>query len=403
MRHRMRRRMQTAGFQRMRSSTRQRFKWFKGISLHPYNTRLKNHQVVPWSETQESKQAEREEVAPCRCLVFAACIELPINPIKVRGCLSGEIVEYEDLLKELERYQDNGMFEKHDELVQEKIEKIRHYGGGEAPTMVWLLTIEQSATYSYQGNCEQARDQLGSVIYSDLKVEYSKVIKARALCLRAANTRRSEEYRKSKTGQCCISDLKDSIQLLYFYKSPEDFAEVYQTYGCVLMDEMSQVSLDERNVVREKAEEAMDCFRKAIDFSKEAGRERVQMKRQSYCHIKLAMIHLQLNEIKEAETHLDIVQSKFGDTLPESTRMLLLKAQSDVFVHKGQYRLALDKAVKALEIADRLGFKTELKTLQDKVNCCQKKVDTHDQILSGEFVVIKAGLFRNWSNANPGM
>ena len=83
----------------MRSSTRQRLKWFiKGIRLHP-NARLKNHQVEPWSETQESKQAEREEVAPCHCLAFAACIELPIKRIKVRGCLSGEIVEYEDVPK----------------------------------------------------------------------------------------------------------------------------------------------------------------------------------------------------------------------------------------------------------------------------------------------------------------
>ena len=366
--------------------------------MHPYNTRLKNHQVVPWSETQESKQAEREEVAPCRCLVFAACIELPINPIKVRGCLSGEIVEYEDLLKELERYQDNGMFEKHDELVQEK---IRHYEEREALTMVWVLKIEQSATYSYQGNWKQARKQLVSVIYSDLMVEYSDVIKARALYLLVAHMRRKEEYRKSKTGLWCLLNyLEDSIHRLHYYNSPEDLAELYQTYGCVLMDDMSQVSLDERNVVRNKA---MDFFRRAIDFSKQDGRERVQMKRQSYVHLKLAMIHLQLNEIKEAETHLGIVQSNFGDTLPESTKMLLLKAQSDLFGHKGQYRLAKDEAEKAHEIAESLGFKTELNTLHDKINCYQKKLDTRDQILSGEFVVIKAGLFRNWSNANPGM
>ena len=176
----------------MWSSTRQRFKWFfKGIRLHPYNTRLKNHQVEPWSETQESKQAEREEVAPCHCLAFAACIELPMNRIKVRGCLSGEIVEYEDLLKELEMYQDNGMFEEHDELVKEK---IRHYEEREARSMVWVLKIEQSATYSYQDNWEQAREQLVSVIYSDLMVEYSDVIKARALYLLVAHMRRKEEY-----------------------------------------------------------------------------------------------------------------------------------------------------------------------------------------------------------------
>ena len=83
--------------------------------------------------------------------------------------------------------------------------------------------------------------------------------------------------------------------------------------------------------------------------------------------------------------------------------MLLLKTQSDLFGHKGQYHLALDKAVEALQIAKRHGFKTELNILQDKIDCYQKKLDTHDQILSGEFVVIKAGLFRNWINANPGM
>ena len=66
-------------------------------------------------------------------------------------------------LKELEMYQDNGMFKEHDELVKEK---IRHYEEREAPTMVWVLKIEQSATYSYQDNWEQAWEQLVSVINS---------------------------------------------------------------------------------------------------------------------------------------------------------------------------------------------------------------------------------------------
>ena len=347
--------------------------------LHPYNT-----------ESIGSKHAEREEVvAPC----LAARIELPINRIEVQGCLSGRIGEFENLLKELEMCQDNGMFKEHDQLVTEK---IRYYEGRKNFTMVWVLKIEKSATYSYQNKWKQARKQLVSVIYSDLMVEYSNLIKARALYLLVAHMRRKKKYRKSKTGlSCLLNYLDESKQLLHGYNSPEDWAELYQTYGCVRMDYASQLPLDKRKVEEEKA---MDCFRRAIYFSKQDDRERVQMKRQSYVHLKLAMKHLgccsafplaqenhlPLNDIKEAEKHLDIVQSNFGDTIPTATTMLLLKAQSYLFYCQGKHQLARDKAVDAHECALRHGFNTELNILKERKDFHQKELETHNQILSGK-------------------
>jgi len=333
----------------------------------------------------------------------------------VGGCLSGAISEYENLLRVLEICQDRGMIEPHDQLITVN---IPYYEGREDFGMVSVLKIEQSATYSYRGNWIQARKQLVSVIYSDIKDQCSKVIKARALYLLVAAMRRNEEYRKSRTDLSYMFYLlEDSKRLLYGFNSPEDWAELYQTYGCVWMDYMSQLPLDQRNVAREKA---IDCFGKAIDFSEQDPRERVQMKRQSYCHLKLAKIHLgccstsalakeshlPLNDyhIKQAESHLDFVQFKFGDTLPTATRMLLWKTQSDLFFHKGQYDLAINKAKEALKLAVAHGFNTELNTLQEKIDCYQKNLRAHDpEIYSGEFVVIRARLFRNLVNANLGI
>jgi len=391
--------MLTAGFERRRSYIRQRC---RGSCWHPYNTRLRDRQVEPWNETQESKRAEREDVP-----VF-----FPINLIKVHGCLSGEIRDAERCLKKLEFYQDNGLFKEHDRLVKEA---IHHYKKREDSSMVWVLRIEESATNSYQNNWEQARKQLVSVIHSDLRVECWKVIKARALYLLVAHMRRKEEYRKSKTGLSCLLDcLKDSMHLLHCYNSPEDWAELYQTYGCVWMDYMSQLPLDQSNVERENA---MDCFRRAIYFSKQDPRERVQMKRQSYVHLKLAMIHLGCcstfplaqgnhipqNDIKEAKRHLDFIQSKFGDTIPRATRMLHSKTQSDLFYLQRKYQRAKDKAVDAYKCAKRYGFNTEVNILKEKKDYYQKKLETYYQILPGklDFVIIRAGLFGNWVNSNP--
>ena len=366
-----------------------------------------NRQVEQWNERQASKQAEREEVAPCDCLdslEFAAGIEPPISRIDVQWFPSEEYdpVECEDLLGKLEKYQDNGMFKEHDELVTEK---IRYYEERGAFTMVWILKIEECTTYSYKGNWEEARKKLASVTLSNISVEYSDVIKARAMYLLVAHMRRNKEYRTLKPMLLyLIYCLEVCEQLLHNYNSPEDWAEFYQTFGCVRMDYMSQLPLDtlERNVELEKA---IDCFRKAIYFSQKDPRQRVQMKRQSYAHLQLAKLHLirndyHMHDIEQAERHLDIVQFKFGDTLPTATRMLLYKTQSVLLWQKGQHHPAIVKAMKAFKLAVNGGFATELNTLQEQKDCYQKKLD---QMLSGEFVVIRARLFRNWVNANLGI
>lgn len=342
-------------------------------------------QAEPLNETRESKQAEREEVvAVCNCLT--AHIELPINRIKVRGCLSGKISEFEKLLKTLESYQDNGMFKKHDRLVNWA---IHHYEERKNFTMVLTLKIEKSATYSYQDNWNHAKKLLNSVINCDPLPEYSDIVKARAYYLLVAHMRRKEEYRKSKT-DLLFKFLERSKCLLHNYDSPEDWAELYQTNGCVWMDYMSQLPIDKRNVEEEKA---MDCFRRAIYYSKQDDRERVQMKRQSYVHLKFAMMHLHcstialaqenlctLNDIKVAEKHLDIIQSKFGDTIPKATRMLLSKTQSDLFYCQGQYQQAKDKAEDAHEHALHHQFNTELNTLKERKDFYLKKLETRGRI-----------------------
>ena len=75
--------------------------------------------------------------------------------------------------------------------------------------------------------------------------------------------RRKERYRKSKTNQL-LKLLKRSEYLLRNYDLPEDWAELYLSYGCVWMDYMSNLPLDKRKVVREIV---MECFRTAIYYS----------------------------------------------------------------------------------------------------------------------------------------
>ena len=337
--------------------------------------RLMNGQVEPSNAAQESKQAEREEVV-AGCL--AACIELPINRIKVQGCLSGKIREFEKLLETIESYQDNGEFKKHDVLVDLAIHR---YEERKNFTMVLVLKIEKSATHSYQGRWNRANKLLVSVIKSHLPTEYSDIIKARAYYLLVANLRRKEKYRKSKT-DVLLKFLDRSKYLLDAYHSPEDWSELYQTNGCVWMD-----SIDKGDV---EGEEAMDCFRKAIYYSQQDDRVRVQMKRQSYVHLQIATIHLRcsstsalaqenvctLDDINEAEKHLNIIQSEFGTTIPTATRMLFSKTQSVLFYRQGKYQKAKDNAKDARESALRYQFNTELNTLEEREDFCQKKLET---------------------------
>jgi len=317
-----------------------------------------DRQGEPLNETQESKQAEREEVV-------AAWIERPINRIRVQRCLSGKNLQFEKLLEALEVYQDKGMYEQYDRLVKAIIQLHEKRGD-----FIKALVLKiKSATYLYRYDWKHAKRLLASVITSDLPVEYSDVIKARAYCSLAlvARIRRKEKY---KTNQL-LEYLERSEHLLRFYDLPEDWAVLYLTYGCVWMDYMymSNLPLDRRDVVREKA---MDYFRRAIYYSEQDHRARVKMKIQIQAHFKVAMIHLgycstfasaqenhiPLKDIKEAENHLDIILFKFGNTIPMAARFLFMKTQSDLFYHKGQYQPAKDKAEDALECASRLGFNT---------------------------------------------
>jgi len=154
------------------------------------------------------------------------------------------------------------------------------------------------------------------------------------------------------------------------------------------MDYMSQLPPDRRNVEQENA---MDCFRRTIDYSRQDHRERVQMKRQSYAHLKLAAIHLDCRSmcplaqenyfpLMEAEKHLCIIRLKFGDTIPMATRMLFSKTQSDLLYHQGQCEPAKVMAEDAFRCASSLGYKTEVNACKKKKDFYQKKPETCVQI-----------------------
>ena len=128
-----------------------------------------DRQGEPLNETQESKQAEREEVV-------ATWIERPINRITMQRCLSGKNIIFEKFLELVEVYQDNGMFEKHDCSVRMAIHSYEEKGD-----FIKVLVLKiKSATYLYRYDWKRAKRLLVWVIKSDLPVEHLDVIKARA-------------------------------------------------------------------------------------------------------------------------------------------------------------------------------------------------------------------------------
>ena len=188
-------------------------------------------------------------------------------PIKVEGDLSGKHGLCERLLEKLEVYQDNGHFDEHDSLVTRA---IHFYEGEKNADMLLVLEIEQAAPLSYKGQWKLAEEKLISVTKSDLKsrAPYPDIITARAYYLLAAHMRRNKEYRNSNF-PLLLEYLQSSECLLQNYGSPEDLSELYQTYGALWLDRMSQITNAERNARARNAarEKSKYYFTKAIYFS----------------------------------------------------------------------------------------------------------------------------------------
>jgi len=340
-------------------------------------------QVQPLSETKEREHTNVGEKSIAR-------VELPMALIKVQSDFSGKHREGERLLETLELCQDNGMFAEHKRLA---MEKIHHYENKKKADMVLVLKIEQAVALSYENKSKSAKKMLISVTKSDVNGQalYGDVISARAFYVLAAHMRREEKYRKFKL-TLLFEYLRRSEHLLQQYDSPEDWADLYYTYGCLWLDYMTLIPDDTRNArARYITRDNARCsFEKALSFSLQDHRSRVRIKRERYAHIKLAAILLDCCssaariqektippcDIKQAEEHLDIVHFKLGDSLPISTWIQLLKTRSDQFYRQGSYNLAKETVEEAFKLAFLHKFDTELNTLRGMMEFFEKKLQS---------------------------
>ena len=341
-------------------------------------------QVQPLSETKERERIDVGETS-------IAHVELPIPSIKVQGDFSGKHREGERLLQTLELCQDNGMFVEHKRLA---MEKIHYYEDTKNADMVLVLKIEQAVALSYENKSKSAKKMLISVTESDLNGQalYGDVISARAFYVLAAHMRKEEKHRKLKL-TLLFDYLRRSEHLLQQYDSPEDWADLYYTYGCLWLDYMTLIPDDTRNArARDATRDNARCsFEKALFFSQQDHRLRVRIKRERYAHIKLAAILLDCCstaariqektippcDIKQAEEHLDIVRFKLGGGLPISTWIQLLKTRSDQFYRQGSYNLAKETVEEAFKFASLHKFDTELNTLRGMMELFEKKLHSH--------------------------
>lgn len=182
--------------------------------------------------------------------MVADCVEWPMEPIQVQGDLSGKPNLSELFLERLEFLQDNGKFDEHDSLIT----KAKHYyEERQNADMLLLLEIEQAAPLSYKGHSKLATKRLKSVIKSYLKSQtlHPDVITGKAYFLLAADMRRDKNRRNLKFSRI-LECLRVSECLLINYDTPENLSELYQTYGSVWQDRMSQIPNDERNALARK-------------------------------------------------------------------------------------------------------------------------------------------------------
>lgn len=365
-------------------------------------------QVQPLSEAKERGHTDAGETS-------IALVELPIASIKVQGDFTGKHSEGERLLKTLELCQDNGMFDQHKRLVTEK---IHHYEDTKNADMVLVLKIEQAVALSYENKSKSAKKMLISVTESDLNGQalYGDVISARAFYVLAAHMRREEKHRKLKLTRL-FEYLRRSEHLLQQYDSPEDWADLYYTYGCLWLDYMTLIPDDARNARARYAtrDNARCCFEKALFFSQQDHRLRVRIKRERYAHIKLATILLDCCstaariqektippcDIKQAEEHLNIVQFKLGDGLPVSTWIQLLKTRSDQFYRQGSYNLAKETVEEAFQLASFHKFDTELNSLRGMMEFFEMKFHSH-LVFTEEFEPSSSEAAYSASGSNSG-
>ena len=190
--------------------------------------------------------------------------------------------------------------------------------------------------------------------------------------------------------------LQRSEFLLQNHDSPEDWAELYYNYGSVWLKYMSIIPDDQRNAqARETArDKAKYYYEQAVSFCQRDKRPRVQIKKQTYCHLKLAALLLDCSstaartqekeiapsDIKEAKEHLDFVQHRLGESVPRGTQVQLLKTRSDQFYRQRLYQLAKETAEEAFQLASSNRFNTELDTLQERIQFLDVKLEVAKEV-----------------------
>ena len=311
--------------------------------------------------------------------------------IKKQGYLKGP--QCERILEKLEILQDNGQFNEHEHLVTSMLQRCAN---GNELDMELALKIERGVAFSYRKESKESKSMFTSVIQleqtQNCDVTNLGILTARAYFSLVADY----TNRKSVTLSPLFELLQRSEFLLQNHDSPDDWAELCYNYGCVWLKYMSIIPDDLRNAqarwtARDKAKY---YYEQAVSFCQRDKRPRVQIKKQTYCHLGLAALLLDCSstaartqekeiapsDIKEAKEHLDFVQYRLGESIPTGTQVQLLKTRSDQFYRQRLYQLAKETAEEAFQLASSNRFNTELVTLQERIQFLDVKLEVTKEV-----------------------
>ena len=327
------------------------------------------HQLNYFHDAENSKLAMLDEIV--------VDVEPVIPLIKTQGYLKGS--QCERIMEHLEHLQDNGQFEQHDRLVATF---LKDSSCKENTDMELALKIERGVAFSYQKEFKQSKRLFISVINTDT---VSKLINPNILLARAYyRLVQNHRYRKNMKLSVLFHCLEKSEFLLQNHQSPGDWSEVYYNYGSLWLAYMSTIPDDERHAQarNDARRRARYYFEKTIECCKKDHRLRVQIKQQIYGHLRVAALLLDCTstvarirkkvippqDMEDAIKHLDILERQLGSNIPRGTRVQILKTRSDQYYRQGLHQLAKETAEDALRIASRLGFNTELDSLQERID-----------------------------------
>ena len=323
--------------------------------------------------------------------IVSFSIEKPMPLIEKQGYLKKPLCER--ILRRLEILQDNGHFNEHEHLVTSLLQLCCD---GNDPDMELALKIERGVAFAYQKESRKSKSMFTFVIQTERTQNWDvtnrSILTARAYFSLVAYYRNTKSVKLSPL----FEFLRRSEFLLQNHDSPEDWAELYCIYGSVWLKYMSIIPDDLRNAqARETArDKAKYYYEQAVSFCQRDKRPRVQIKKQTYCHLGLAALLLDCSstaartqekeiapsDIKEAKGHLDFVQYRLGKSIPTGTQVQLLKTRSDQFYRQRLYQLAKETAEEAFQLASSNRFNTELDTLQERIQFLDVKLEVAKEV-----------------------